>query len=133
VILVHLFPTIVTILFMLAASAMSAELFRYRGAARDGGTLQYVFESDEQDVPKAVTKEQHILWHPGRRTGDPRVSDGSGAVLAGRIFRLPGKNYERLWTPETFGATVENFLSRQTILSAGAAVKLSRAFNGLSK
>ena len=47
-----------TILFLLAASALSAELFRYRGAARDGGTLEYVFESDEKDVPKTVTKDQ---------------------------------------------------------------------------
>jgi hypothetical protein len=37
---------------------LTAELFRYRGAARDGGTLEYVFESDEKDVPKTVTKDQ---------------------------------------------------------------------------
>jgi hypothetical protein len=37
---------------------MSAELFRYRGAARDGGTLEYVFESDQGDVPKTATKER---------------------------------------------------------------------------
>jgi hypothetical protein len=46
------------ILFLLATSAMSGELFRYRGAARDGGTLEYVFESDERDVPKTATKER---------------------------------------------------------------------------
>jgi hypothetical protein len=49
---------LVTMLFMLAAPAMSGELFRYRGAARDGGTLEYVFESDGRDVPKSVTKEK---------------------------------------------------------------------------
>ena len=37
---------------------MSAELFRYRGAARDGGTLEYIFESEEQDAPKTATKER---------------------------------------------------------------------------
>jgi hypothetical protein len=57
VILVRFFPTLMTILILLTAPAMSAELFRYRGAARDGGTLEYFFESDEQDVPK-VTKEK---------------------------------------------------------------------------
>jgi hypothetical protein len=36
---------------------MSSELFRYRGAARDGGTLEYVFESDERYVPETVTNE----------------------------------------------------------------------------
>jgi hypothetical protein len=47
-----------TILILLAASAMSAELFRYRGAARDGGTLEYIFESEERDAPKTATKER---------------------------------------------------------------------------
>jgi hypothetical protein len=28
---------------MLATPALSVELFRYRGAAKDGGTLEYVF------------------------------------------------------------------------------------------
>jgi hypothetical protein len=37
---------------------MSAELFRYRGAARDGGTLEYVFECDEKNDSKTVTKEK---------------------------------------------------------------------------
>jgi hypothetical protein len=36
---------------MLATQAFAVELFRYRGAARDGGTLEYLFESDRQDVP----------------------------------------------------------------------------------
>jgi hypothetical protein len=43
---------------LLAISGISAELFRYRGAARDGGTLEYIFESEEQDVPKTATKER---------------------------------------------------------------------------
>jgi hypothetical protein len=55
---VHLFPNLMTILILLAASAMSAELYRYRGAARDGGTLEYIFESEERDAPKTVTKER---------------------------------------------------------------------------
>ena len=56
-ILVCPFPTLITILILLAASAKSSPLFRYRGAARDGGTLEYVFDSDEVDVPKTATKE----------------------------------------------------------------------------
>ena len=47
-----------TILFLLAAPAFSVELFRYRGAATDGGTLEYIFESGEQNSPNAVTKEK---------------------------------------------------------------------------
>ena len=38
--------------------ALSVELFRYRGAAKDGGTLEYVFEAGEQNSPDAVTKEK---------------------------------------------------------------------------
>jgi hypothetical protein len=44
--------------FLLAAPAMSVELFRYRGSAPDGGTLEYIFESDEQNAPETVTKER---------------------------------------------------------------------------
>jgi hypothetical protein len=36
---------------------MSVELFQYRGAAKDGGTLEYVFEGGEQNSPSALTKE----------------------------------------------------------------------------
>jgi len=38
--------------------AMSVELFRYRGAARDGGTLEYLFETDEEHLPQTVAKEK---------------------------------------------------------------------------
>ena len=53
-------PYLATILItlLLAAPAMSVELFRYRGAAKDGGTLEYVFEAGEQNSPNAVTKEK---------------------------------------------------------------------------
>jgi hypothetical protein len=33
-------------------------LYRYRGAAKDGGTLEYFFEAGEQHSPNAVTKEK---------------------------------------------------------------------------
>src|ERR1700675_229996 len=46
------------ITLLLAAPAMGVELFRYRGAARDGGTLEYVFETDEKDLPQTVAKEK---------------------------------------------------------------------------
>jgi hypothetical protein len=42
----------------LSLPAMSVELFRYRGAAKDGGTLEYVFEAGEQNSPNAITKEK---------------------------------------------------------------------------
>ncbi len=48
------FPVIFFTL-LLALPAFSAELFRYRGSARDGGTLEYVFEADGQEVPKSIT------------------------------------------------------------------------------
>jgi hypothetical protein len=34
------------------------ELFRYRGAAKDGGTLEYVFEGGDQNSPNAISKEK---------------------------------------------------------------------------
>jgi hypothetical protein len=52
----HLAAILITLL--LAVPAMSVELFRYRGAAKDGGTLEYVFEAGEQNSPNAVTKEK---------------------------------------------------------------------------
>jgi hypothetical protein len=53
-------PNLATILItlLLAIPAMSVELFRYRGAAKDGGTLDYVFEAGEQNSPNTVTKEK---------------------------------------------------------------------------
>ena len=43
---------------MLAIPSMAVELFRYRGAARDGGTLEYIFETDEENLPQTVSKEK---------------------------------------------------------------------------
>jgi hypothetical protein len=48
----------IMVTIMLGASAFAVELFRYRGAARDGGTLEYIFESDDPDVPKTASKER---------------------------------------------------------------------------
>jgi hypothetical protein len=53
-----LYLATILITLLLAAPAMSVELFRYRGAAKDGGTLEYVFEAGEQNSPNAVTKEK---------------------------------------------------------------------------
>jgi hypothetical protein len=43
---------------MLIVPAKSVELFRYRAAAPDGSTLEYIFESDEQNVPQTATKKK---------------------------------------------------------------------------
>ena len=53
-------PYLATLLItlLLSVPAMSVELFRYRGAAKDGGTLEYVFDAGEQNSPNAVTKEK---------------------------------------------------------------------------
>jgi hypothetical protein len=48
----------ILITLLLTVPAMSVELFRYRGAAKDGGTLEYVFDAGEQNSPNAVTKEK---------------------------------------------------------------------------
>jgi hypothetical protein len=49
--------TIATILLM-ATPVIAVELFRYRGAANDGGTLEYIFEAGDQNSPNAITKEK---------------------------------------------------------------------------
>jgi hypothetical protein len=50
--------SILAFALLLATPAFSFELFRYRGAAKDGGTLEYIFEAGEQNSPNAVTKEK---------------------------------------------------------------------------
>jgi hypothetical protein len=70
---------------------MLAELFRYQGPAKDGGTLEYVFEAGEQNSPDAVTKEKaseiaadfndDLLSRPDRRSGNAGISDKSGSIL----------------------------------------------------
>jgi hypothetical protein len=52
------YRTAILITLLLAVPAMSVELFRYRGAAKDGGTLEYGFEAGEQNCPNAVMKEK---------------------------------------------------------------------------
>jgi hypothetical protein len=49
--------SILTVILMLATPAFAVELFRYRDAAKDGGTLDYIFESGEQNSLNAVAKE----------------------------------------------------------------------------
>jgi hypothetical protein len=75
---------------------MSVELFRYRGAAKDGGTLEYVFETGEQNSPNAITKEKAAeiaadsmttFYHiTGRSIGDSGVSDNARSILAHLLF-----------------------------------------------
>src|SRR6202790_4028148 len=49
--------TIATILLM-ATPVIAVELFRYRGAAKDVGKLEYVFDAGDQNSPNAITKEK---------------------------------------------------------------------------
>jgi hypothetical protein len=48
----------ILMILLLATHSFAVELYRYRGAAKDGGTLDYVFEAGEQNSPNAVTKEK---------------------------------------------------------------------------
>ena len=41
----------ILITLLLAVPAMSVELFRYRGAAKDGGTLEYVLRVENKILP----------------------------------------------------------------------------------
>jgi hypothetical protein len=50
--------SIFAIFLLLAIPAFAVALFRYRGAARDEGTSEYVFEADEQSGANAATKEK---------------------------------------------------------------------------
>jgi len=91
-------PFLATILisFFLAITAMYVELFRYRGAAKDGGTLEYIFEAGEQNSPNAVTKEKvaeiaadfndDLLSRTGRRVGDSGIPHDTGPILARLLF-----------------------------------------------
>src|SRR3984885_3477870 len=53
----HYLSTFLILLSMILPG-MSVELFGYRGAAKDGGTLKYVLEAGEQNSPNAITKEK---------------------------------------------------------------------------
>ena len=53
-----LYLATILITLLLATPAFSVELFRHRGAAKDGGTLECVFEASEQNSANAVTKEK---------------------------------------------------------------------------
>src|ERR1700755_1297406 len=46
------------ITLFLTIPVFSVELFRYRGAAKDGGTIEYIFESEELELPKTITDEK---------------------------------------------------------------------------
>ena len=50
--------TILAAFVLVATPAFSTELFRYRGAAKDGGTLEYIFEAGVQNSPNAITKDK---------------------------------------------------------------------------
>jgi hypothetical protein len=52
------FVTVILLSVLLTLPALSVELFCYRGAGRDGGTLEFTLEFDEAEVPKTATKEK---------------------------------------------------------------------------
>lgn len=46
------------LILLLADTANSVELLRYRGAGNDGGTLEYLFETDEPATQPTASKEK---------------------------------------------------------------------------
>jgi hypothetical protein len=52
----HFVTLLISLLLTVPATAV--ELFRYGGVANDGGTLEYIFEADEEDLPQTVSKEK---------------------------------------------------------------------------
>jgi hypothetical protein len=100
----------ILITLLLAVPAMSVELFRYRGAAKDGGTLEYVFEAGEQNSPHAVTKEKAAeiaadfmttFYHVSGPAATDWTSDCSTIALgleAGRAFVYTDRESGRVTT-----------------------------------
>ena len=50
--------SLIAVIVISATPAFAIELFRYRGAAKEGGTLEYVFEAGGQNSPNAITKDK---------------------------------------------------------------------------
>jgi hypothetical protein len=50
--------SLIAVIVMSATPAFAVELFRYRGAGKEGGTLEYVFEAGGQNSPNVITKEK---------------------------------------------------------------------------
>ena len=55
-----LFLVVVLANYAMVCSASAIELFRYRDRAEDGRKLQYVFETDQQVVPKTVNDDKAL-------------------------------------------------------------------------
>jgi hypothetical protein len=49
--MLHALPAKILITLFLTVTAFSIELFRHRGEAKDGGTLEYVFELVNRILP----------------------------------------------------------------------------------
>jgi hypothetical protein len=67
--------TAILITLLLAVPAMSVEVFRYQGAGKDGGTLEYIFKGSSLRLlwqEGLVRNSEHFLrlWrHPERNAG----------------------------------------------------------------
>jgi hypothetical protein len=84
------------IALLLAVPAMAIEMFRYGGAARDGGTLELHFRDRPGGSPTGRDQKESgrdrselyddLLPHPDRRPGDPGVPHNAGHILDGLLF-----------------------------------------------
>jgi hypothetical protein len=73
---------ILAVILMLATPVFAVELFRYRGAAEDGGTLECVFESNQ----RGRSDDSNVLPRPSRSARDARVAHQTGHILARPFF-----------------------------------------------
>jgi hypothetical protein len=110
---------------MLTLPAMSVELFRYRGTANDGGTIDYIFETDEPSPPKTVSEENaaeiaarlddDFLPSADRGAGEPGISYQPNSVLAFLLLRNDS------------GTDPENVLRRSVSQRDGCSADSGRA------
>ena len=57
------FISTLLITLLLTAPAMAVELFRYGGAANDGGTPKYIFETDQEKAAEIAAEFMITFYH----------------------------------------------------------------------
>jgi hypothetical protein len=111
----------VVILFslFLVHTAFSVELFRYLAPAEDGGTLEYIFEAEEQNSPNAVSKEKAAEIAADFMTNFHHVQVGALEKQEFRTTPLPfWLIVSRTRSKVHYGNCTSSFSSRMGLLSS---------------